>query len=271
VKSRDAHRAHHHASVGRTDYAWECLSRLARILVCCGHSPGDLVSALREICRTLKVPRRRWDPTLLDFLSDLPHVVALWYSDPRYLDSTGQPATLPLRGHGPSLAELAERVLPGEDPGVVVRSLVRNGGVQRRGSRYVPTGRHLPLRVDSGRIHSANALLRMLRTVERNLSAAPNSSIFERAAINPNFPVAALGAFHRNVKAYASRFLTNVDTNMARHEKRTTGGPRTRVGIEVFAFEEPLVEYGPARKRPHGSRSAGRSASSRRSPRRRKS
>jgi hypothetical protein len=90
-------------------------------------------------------------------------------------------------------------------------------------------------------------------------------------AINRNFPVAALGAFHRNVKAYASRFLTNIDINMGRHEKRATGGPRTRVGVEVFAFEEPVVERGPVRKRSRGSSKADRSAVPRRSPRRRKS
>src|SRR6202020_295859 len=106
VNSHDTHRAHGHAGTVRTDYAWECLSRLARILVRCGHSPQDLVSALREICRVLKVPRQRWNPAQLEFLSDLPHVIALWHSDPRYLGARGEPAALPLRGRGPSLTDL---------------------------------------------------------------------------------------------------------------------------------------------------------------------
>jgi hypothetical protein len=84
VSLRDAQRAHRRSSARRTGYSWECLSRLARILVRCGHSPNDLVSELREICRTLRVPRRRWDPTQLNFISDLPHVIARWHSDPRY-------------------------------------------------------------------------------------------------------------------------------------------------------------------------------------------
>jgi len=270
VSSSDAQRVHRRSSTMRTGYSWECLSRLARILVRCGHSPNDLVSELREICRTLRVPRRSWDPTQLDFISDLPHVIAHWHSDPRYLGPDGRPAALPLRGRGPSLGALIESALPGEDIRVVTRALMRAGGLRRRGSRYVPTGRHLWLRDDSGRMHSANALLRMLRTAERNLSGAPNSAIFERAAINPHFPVIALPAFHRDLKARASLFLVDIDGTMRRHEARSTGGHRTRVGVEVFAFEEPLVRSGRAQGKPAGSRPARRGPSPLRRARRRK-
>jgi hypothetical protein len=239
MASRDARRAHRHASAERSDYAWECLSRLARILVRCGHSPQDLVSALREICRTLKVPRQRWDPAQLGFLSDLPHVIALWHSDPRYLGARGEPAPLPLRGRTASLSGLIECALPGESPRAVVEALMGTGGIRCRAGRYVPTRRHLRLRDDSGRVHSANALLRMLRTVERNLAGGANSAIFERAAMNPHFPVAKLATFHRDVSTRASRLLVAIDGTMRRHEARRTRGPRTRVGVEIFAFEEP--------------------------------
>jgi hypothetical protein len=141
----------------------------------------------------------------------------------------------------PSLTKLIERALPGEDPSAVLEALERAGGLRRRGTKYVPTDRHLWLRADSGRVHSANALLRMLRTVDRNLAGSSHSAIFERAAMNPHFPVSKLPAFHRDVSGRASRFLVAIDGNMRRHEARAVGGPRTRVGVEVFVFEEPFV------------------------------
>jgi hypothetical protein len=223
----------------REDFAFECLTRLARILVRCGISPKDLVKDLREICRTLSEPSKPWDPTRLAFLVDVPHVIALWHSDPAYLGSGGQPTALPLRGSGPSLAGLIERVLPREDPSSVARALVRMRGLRRQGGRYLPTGRHLAYRQDTARLHSLHALMGMLRTVERNVTGARNAAIFERSAVNPDFPVAALPAFHRRVRSRASGLLWDFDGYMRRRERDFSRGPRTRVGVEIFAFEEP--------------------------------
>jgi hypothetical protein len=270
VRPHDPRRGRRRSGVARTGYAWECLSRLARILVRCGHSPQDLVSALREICGSLKVPRRGWDPAQLGFVSDLPHVIALWHSDPRYLDARGEPAALPLRGRGRSLTGLIKWALPGEDPRAALQALEDTGGLGRRGARYVPTGRHLWLREDSGRVHSANALLRMLRTVERNLAGAANSAIFERAATNPRFPVAKLPAFHRDMSARAEHFLVAIDGNMRRQEARTSGGPRTRVGVEVFDFEDPPMGGRRAHDTARSRRMAQHGGSTQSRPRRRK-
>jgi hypothetical protein len=223
----------------REDFAFECLSRLAGILVRCGHSPRALVSDLREICRTLKKPAKPWDPTRLRFLVDVPHVIALWHSDPSYLGPGGQPAALPMRGTGPSLAALIECVLPHDDPDSVVRALVRMRALRRQGGRYLPTERHLAYRQDSARLHSLYALLGMLRTVERNVAGAKSATIFERSAINPNFPVTALPALHQRLNARASEMLLDFDGYMRRRERHLIGGARTRVGVEIFAFEEP--------------------------------
>jgi hypothetical protein len=105
-------------------------------------------------------------------------------------------------------------------------------------------------------VYSLNALLRMLRTVERNLTGAKNAAILERAAINPNFPVSALPAFHQLVKTKASEFLWDIDGNMRRREAGTTKGKRIRVGVEIFAFEEPLVQDAYASRAPRTARGA---------------
>src|SRR6266404_4958926 len=116
MNTRTSQRSRRLRAAPREDFAFECLSRLARILVRCGHSPRALVRDLREICRTLKEPSKPWDPTRLGFLVDVPHVIALWHSDPSYLGPDGQPAALPMRAGGPSLTALIKRVLPRDDP-----------------------------------------------------------------------------------------------------------------------------------------------------------
>ena len=246
MNSLATRRARRRGSGAEADFAWECLSHIARILVSCGHSPQDLVRSLGKICRTLRVPRGGWYPTQLGSLSDLLHAISLWHSDPRYLGARGEPMALPFRG-SPSLGELIQRTLPGSDQRLVVQTLVRLGAIRRRAGCYVPTDRHVLLRGDLGRLHAANALLRMLRTVERNLTGTADSPIFERVAINPRFPVVKLAAFHRNVSTRASRLLVAIDGNMRRHEARARGGPRTRVGVEIFVFEEPPVSTRRAR------------------------
>lgn len=218
----------------------ECLARLARILVHSGHSPDNLIRQLRDICRELKQPALRWDPARLGYFADLPHVITQWHADPLYLDSEGLPLALPLGGTGPSLYALIARVLPGTDPRAVTRTLIRVRGISRRGRLYTPTGRHLVYQLATARLHALTALLGMLRTVEHNVSGARRVPILERTAINPDFPASALPAFHARLKTLASEFLWNVDGDMRRREGGTARGPRTRLGVGVFAFEETV-------------------------------
>jgi hypothetical protein len=220
-------------------FSREFLEPLARILVLTGHTPGALAQEFSIVCKKLKEPTRRWDAAQATFFPELPHVITHWHSDPQFLDSRGSPIPLPLRGRRLSLATLIERVLPGTDPAYVARYLTRLKGVRRRGGLYVPTGRQMALPRASASTHVLYALLGMLRTVERNVSRTSAAPIFERAATNPKFPVSALPAFHRKLKARASDFLCNVDADMHRREVSSSVGRRMRLGVGVFAFEVP--------------------------------
>ena len=226
---------------GGASYSREVLGRLVRILVHSGHSPKTLLHEFRDICHGLKEPARTWDPTRLAYFFDLPHVIAHWHSDPQYLDSRGIPIPLSLRAKGPSLYALIERVLPQEDPAQVVRSLIQLQGIRRTGRRYVPSGRYFTYRRTVGRIHGLSALLGMLRTVERNITGK-TKPLFERAALNPSFPVSALPAYYRRLETQAWKFLRSQDGSMQSLETQDPRGARVRLGIGVFAFEEPILE-----------------------------
>lgn len=252
------------------DYSWECLSRLAKILARCGHSPKTLVSQLQRICSTLREPPRQFDPRRLSFLADLPHVLALWHSDPNYLVERGGPGALPLQGPGPSLASLIGRVLPHEDPRLVARTLLRMQGIRRSGTRYLPTGKLVPFRRDTVVMHTLSILMRMLRTIERNMAGSWDSALLERNTTHPNFPVSALPGFHRRLKRQAADFLWGLDGDMRRREQRVRGGKRTRLGVEIFAFEEPVSEGPPTAPLNRGIGRKTRASSKARTARRRK-
>lgn len=219
--------------------AREFLERLARILVHSGHSPRNLRREFQRICDTLKEPKRKWDPAELNYLADLPHVIAHWHADPQYLDSRGAPLPLPLKDKGPSLLALIERALPQVDSAAVAQSLVRLKAVHRRQNRYLPSERYFLVSKESGFVHGLTALLGMLRTVERNVSGPRGAAILQRCAFNPSFPVRALPEFHAHVKRVAGEFIWGMDGDMRRAQEANPHGTRTRLGVGVFIFEDP--------------------------------
>lgn len=224
-------------------YSREFLERLARILVHSGHSPRKLAREFADVCKPLKEPTQPWDPARLAFVSDLPHVIAHWHADPQYLDSQGLPLPLARRAQGPSLTALISRVLPSSAPSDVIDSLLALRAVRRRGTRFVPTDRYLAFNQQraSALAHGLTTLLGMLRTVEHNVSSGSGRTVLERASINPRFPVNALPAFHNRLKRVAAEFLWNIDGDMRRREGRNRSRLTTRLGVGVFAFEDPLI------------------------------
>jgi hypothetical protein len=103
------------------------------------------------------------------------------------------------------------------------------------------------------------ALLGMLRTLEHNVSRAGASNrILQRVAVNPRFPVRALPTFHRWLKGFATKFLWDADGNMRRREWDLMPGRKIRLGVGVFAFEDPLIT-GTGAGRRAGPQRSGRS------------
>lgn len=223
-------------------YSQEFLERLAHILVDAGHSPRQLAREFREICRGLPEPARKWNPSELKYFAVLSRVITCWHDDPQFLDQKGDPVALPERSRGPCLVSLIAHALPDEEPTAVIDSLVRVRGIRRRKSLYLPTDRQLFYQRQSARIHGLMSLLAHLRTIEHNVSQAPsNTRIVERTTVIPRFPVRALPKFHRWLKKIATGFLLDAEGNMRRRESESPPGPTVRLGVGVFAFEDPMT------------------------------
>jgi hypothetical protein len=218
----------------------ELLERIGRILVHSGCTPEQLRREFEDVCRNLEEPTHRWDPERPGFVSDLPHVLARWHQDEHYLDSEGRPVPLLLEGGGRSLKALIARVLPSAEPAQVLEILIDLGAVRRQGKHFLPTGRQVFLNTDRpvALAHGLSAILGMLRTVEHNLSVAPDRRLFERTAINPRFPASQLRRFHLEFARRAAEVIWDVDVDMHREEARRRSGKKMRLGVGLYVFHD---------------------------------
>jgi hypothetical protein len=241
--SREKPKDHAREIAAGADYSHELLTLMARVLTLTGHSPRKFATQFQSICRRLAEPKHPCDPFSLHAVWDLPHVMARWHSDPQYLDSRGAPLALPLKGPGPSVTSLIERVLPHADTEAVVEALRQVDGIRRKGGRYRPTGRQLALQHQRviGWLHGLTMLLGLLRTVEHNIAHPEGATLLERAAINPRFPVQYLPEMHQRFKDRAATFLWQADGEMRKRERPSDPGDAVRLGVGIFAFEDPMT------------------------------
>jgi hypothetical protein len=240
-----------HASVSRPSTldarALEAVERFVHVLGRCGCAPEDVAAEVLRLGRKVPKSWAQKAKTALRELDDASHVLTLWFSDPAFLDSNGNPKPLSLAGPRGSIEALAHRV--GER--LEARSLVRYLALRRRGARYVPRDRVVSLRGAGGPdyFRRLRCLAGFLRTLEHNdLPERRVPGRFEFFAENPNFPVSARPAFDKRLRVRGMRFLMQMDGDMLRHERaRRKGEPTVRVGVGVYRFEDDAEPVKPPR------------------------
>src|SRR6185437_12807291 len=138
---------------------------------------------------------------------------------------------------------LVKRIIPNGNPVAVLQALRQVKAIRQQGPGYRPTDRQLALQHQRliGWLHGLTALLGLLRTVERNIAHPEGATLLERAAINPRFPVRYLPEMHRRFKDRATTFLWQTDGEMRKRERPSDSGDAVRLGVGIFAFEDPLT------------------------------
>jgi Family of unknown function (DUF6502) len=228
--------------------AVEAVIRFVRVLARRGCTPQDIGQEVLNACR--EVPKS-WAQNAMAAVREMDaaaHVLTLWFSDPAYLDSRGNPLPLPLRGGGRSLEALVLRVDRRLDAQEVLRHLLRREVLRRVRSRYLPRDRLVSFRGSGAPYHSRSVrgLVSMLRTLEHN--SEPQRSTpgwFEVIALNSRFPVKAREAFDKRVRHLGMHLLSQFDADMHRRERARKRGERTvPLGVGIYLFEEEPLPPG---------------------------
>jgi hypothetical protein len=203
----------------------------------------------------------------MPYVTGLSHIVAHWYSDPSFRDAAGLPRRIPLRGRGPCLAHLIQRLFPHQNVAQVTRSLLTANAIRRRGKLYAPTDRYIELRRDlvGVHIHGLMALAGMLRTVQHNIAAGDSvETLLERSAMNPYIPVRALPEIHRRIKREVTALLWKLDGYLRSWEVEPGTERTTHVGVGAYAYEDPIVTGAPRPRQSRRGRALPRSSGGRR-------
>lgn len=222
----------------------EAMERFVRLLVRRGASRQNVQSAFQRAW--LLVPREAAEERrhAAREMTDVPHVLTLWFDDPLYVDARGDPLRLPLRGPAPSLASLVQHIDPTLKPEQVLANLIRADAVRRIGNWYLPRSRAVTYRGTGAPLHAHNlhGLIGMLRTLEHNTEAKGRGPAwFEYFAENPRFPESAREGFDARLYEDAMTFLRNADSRMLNCERKAKPGePTVRIGVGVYRYEEEL-------------------------------
>jgi hypothetical protein len=165
-----------------------------------------------------------------------------WYSDPKYLDSSGKPRDLSERGREPSFHALATTYLPGAAPGVVLDELERAGLVQRIAERRVRV-RSRAIRSHGINVGSVgemgNRAKELLETLHHNLRK-PASRLFCEGITVLNIDASLLPVVRNIINNRASTFLVAMENELAieaNKSRRRKGRRRVKIGLTVFETE----------------------------------
>lgn len=230
----------------RITLAKSLLTHVARLLFEFGLNRNELIGILTRIPEKNSTPntaKQTKHETELGWWS-YARILSHWHHNPEFVDATGGPARLRLRGRGPSFESLVRRALPGRQPAVILRKLTELGALERTaGGTVLPANRHL---VAHKKNHTT--LLRALETLEalsstmhRNLfargSKSRSRSLFERSAVSEKFDMRQLRRLNGIVRTQGQSMLEFIDEWMSRHE--TVGRRRGKpgyVGVGMYLY-----------------------------------
>jgi len=230
--------------------ARQAVHRFIRVLARCGCDPRALEREVAEACR--RIPLSWLSRADLKDSLDPGHVMTLWFSDPAYLDSRGDPRALPLRGAPVSIEALAQRIDPNLDVRYVLRYLEHGGALRRSKGRYLPKDRVLIFRGRERMTPFLRGLFGLLRTLEHNSGRKGHSpGWLELISGNPRFPVSAVRSFEERLRVLVNRLLLKLDADMHRCERSARKGePTVRIGVGIYQFEEGPTPRAAPRRRP---------------------
>jgi len=218
-------------------------------------SVDDVIKQLLDLFDHIGVDATRLAARVTDLKSTTvtsrrlyPHIAAIgelltsWHQDPVFLDDSGQPLPLKMRGTRRSFRFLAKQSVPKIEPNLLLSELQRIGAVSIDSRKVIRVlMRSLPVYEDRRLAiqHTLTSLDSFIKTLRHNLNSARSNSdqLFHRVARSGAFDARDIPALKIRVKRQAQSFLESSDNWMARRlktKKRISKSRRAQVAIGVY-------------------------------------
>lgn len=183
----------------------------------------------------------------------LARVLAGWFESPDYTDRHGKPLSLPIGGPVPSFTALVRSFSGDIYPKIILDELLHVGAVrmQKNGCVRVVTRRYTLGGADAAALTEMGiAAGDMLRTLEYNLSAPPESRRFVDSVGSDSIDRAALPLLRRLLRQRGAAFLNDVEGWVAENEKTEhKDSVRAGVMVQMYVDESPPAAAAPRKRK----------------------
>ena len=174
-------------------------------------------------------------------------VIGGWVRDKAYHDARGRPADLPMEGERRSFAALARDFSGDIPPRAIADELARVGAI-----KVLPDGKlrlvaraYIPSadQAEKIRILGSN-VADLIRTIDHNLTSAPEQAYFQRRVSYDNIPQELLPELTQKLSRKAQACLEQLDRVLAAADRDRAPGVkgtgRVRTGVGIYYFEERI-------------------------------
>lgn len=176
-------------------------------------------------------------------------VLSAWYSDSKYLDATGAPATLLEAGEGLTFAELVKDYGGDVPPVALLKELERGGAVTIENGLVKPLARFFePRPLDEEYLSSSFfSISNLLTTIVHNSVADRSVDGFpERYVFSQKLDQARIEQFRRMVEESSIQYLTSLDDWLVGHESEIQNRQHEsmpdepkEIGVGIYFFKSP--------------------------------
>lgn len=172
-------------------------------------------------------------------------VLSAWHLDPVFLDASGKPLALPVKGKDGTFEALVRRCGGADVPTSTLLKELRSAGavrVREDGCVEPLLRNYIPHAMDEQLIRLWGSVLAdIANTYVHNLTRSGKTPArFERAAVNDRIARIALPEFRKFVEQEGQQFLERIDAWLTAHEA-DTGSPDeqvVRLGVGTYHIQD---------------------------------
>jgi hypothetical protein len=190
---------------------------------------------------------------LLRAYEDMGVIMATWFSDPRFLDASGQPLSLS-KGKGPnSIAHLINVSRTQVELSVALKLMTQSPSIKFNSNGTVAALRRVFVLPELELPRAAFVVERYLDTLQRNASARKKKTtlLLERSCHASEVDLATISPMLRDIEDRGTAFMDSIDGEIeGRRLRRATQKNIGELGVLVFAWTKSTNNAARIKKTP---------------------